>query len=86
MKKISIITVTYDLVKSGREDFFKQMFESVQNQTYQNIEHVIIDGASSDGTVKLIQNLINQSSNPNIQFKFISEPDTGIYNAMNKGI
>jgi len=82
MKKVSIITVCFNPIKAGRKEFFKQMIESVQKQTYSNIEHLIIDGASNDGTVEYIKKLVKNKKN----IKFISEPDTGIYNAMNKGI
>jgi len=84
MKKVSIITTTIDLIEQNRKDYFIQMFESIQNQTYANIEHIIIDGASRDGTVELIEQLISKARNKNIIFK--SEPDKGIYNAMNKGV
>ena len=83
MPKVSIITVTLNIVKNGGEGFFKQAFESVHNQTYSNIEHIIIDGGSKDGTVQLIQSLIPTAKK---EIKFVSEPDSGIYNAMNKGI
>lgn len=84
MKKVSIITATYNLIKEGREKHFVEMFESVHQQTYADIEHVIIDGNSQDGSVELIKKLINSKARHEV--KFITEPDTGIYNAMNKGI
>ena len=57
--------------------------ESVLNQTSKDFEYIVIDGASTDGSVEKIE----QFKNPTIQlFKWISEPDSGIYNAMNKGI
>ena len=83
MQKVSIVTVILNIVKNGGEGFFKQAFESVHNQTYLNIEHIIIDGGSKDGTVELIQSLIPTAKK---EIKFVSEPDSGIYNAMNKGI
>ena len=83
MKKVSIITVVFNIIKNDGKDFFKQMFDSVHNQTYQNIEHIIIDGASTDGTTQFIQSLIPTAQK---EIKFFSEPDSGIYNAMNKGI
>ena len=43
--KISIITVCYNILEAGRKDFFKQMLDSIHNQTYANIEHIIVDGA-----------------------------------------
>lgn len=54
--------------------------DSVLNQTYKNIEYIVVDGASTDGTVDIIKSYGTQIS------KFISEPDKGIYNAMNKGV
>ena len=84
MDKITIITATYNLIENSRKNHFEQMFESVRIQTYTNIEHLIIDGASSDGTLELIQNQIKEHKAENV--RIISEPDTGIYNAFNKGI
>lgn len=73
--KISIITVCYN---SG--DWIKQSIESVINQDYQNIEYIIVDGDSQDQTKEIIASYGDRIT------KFISEPDHGIYNAMNKGI
>ena len=81
-KKVSVVTVCIDLIDQRREEYFRQMFGSVLSQSYENIEHVIIDGNSQDGTVEFIKDLTKDASN----ITFISEPDTGIYNAMNKGI
>ena len=71
---ITVITATYNLIKNGRKEFFKQCLESVHNQTYPNIEHLIIDGASSDGTVEMLQEYADKG-----WIKYISEPDSGIY-------
>lgn len=75
--KISIITVTYNSQK-----YIKDCIQSIklQKQHYNNIEHIIIDGGSTDGTLSIIE---NNSYQPNI---LISENDNGIYDAMNKGI
>jgi len=73
--KISIITATYNSA-----DHIKSCLASVQNQSYQNIEHIIIDGASTDKTLEIIKDT------PNRVVKIISEPDNGIYDALNKGI
>ncbi|MFA5023520.1 MAG: glycosyltransferase family 2 protein [Patescibacteria group bacterium] len=74
--KISVITVCFNN-RSGLE----KTIESVIGQTYQNLEYIIIDGGSKDGTVELVQKY--QQKFPII---FISELDEGIYDAMNKGI
>lgn len=74
-KKISIITVTYN-----SEKHLAECIESIKNQTYNNIEYIVVDGNSSDSTCTIIKN-----HNKDIS-KWISEPDTGIYEAMNKGI
>lgn len=74
---VSIITVTRNLIDAGRKEFFRQCVESVRMQDYPNIEHLIIDGASTDGTIELFQEL---------NVNYISEPDKGIHNATNKGI
>lgn len=74
----SIITVCYNSEKT-----IKRTIESVLNQSYTNIEYIIVDGASSDRTVEIIKEY-----EPKFQgrMKWISEPDQGIYYAMNKGI
>lgn len=78
--KISVITATFNLIKNGREGFFRQMVESVQRQTWRNVEHLIVDGGSSDGTVQMLEELASAG-----KIRYISEPDKGIYDAMNKG-
>jgi glycosyltransferase involved in cell wall biosynthesis len=75
MTKISIITVVYN-----NSQTISGAIESVLSQDYPNIEHIIIDGASTDGTVEIIKSYSDRIS------KFISEPDKGIYDAMNKGL
>ena len=77
---VTVITVTYNL-KAGRKEFFLKCVKSLQHQTYSNIEYLIVDGASSDGTLMFF-NEINFPKNTTI----ISEPDSGMWNAMNKGI
>lgn len=79
--KVTVVTVTYNLVNAGRAEMFRQCIESVHSQSYPHIEHIVIDGASTDGTLDLIQEYADKG-----WITFLSEKDTGIYNAMNKGI
>ena len=74
--KLSIITINYNNAEGLRKTI-----ESVLAQTYTDIEYVIVDGASTDGSVDVIREL---ATRPTI--KWVSEKDKGIYNAMNKGI
>lgn len=73
--KISIITVTYNAAATIRDTI-----ESVLAQDYPNIEHIIIDGASKDNTVEIVQSYGDRIA------RFVSEPDRGMYDGMNKGI
>jgi len=73
--KLSIITVVYN----NARDIERTML-SVFNQTYPNIEYIVIDGASTDGTLEVIKKYGSRVS------CLISEPDKGIYDAMNKGL
>jgi glycosyltransferase len=57
---------------------------SVARQTYTHLEHAVVDGASTDGTVDIINQLIKQHANQITAF--ITEPDKGIYDALNKGL
>lgn len=77
--KISIITVVYNNKKT-----IKDTINSVLSQNYDNLEYIIVDGASTDGTVEVIKETIRIHSKKNILF--ISEKDNGAYDAMNKGI
>ncbi len=79
--KISIITVCFN---SGKT--IKDTFNSVLEQTYTNFEYIVIDGKSSDNTLQIIEDYKNKFKNRGIEFKYISEKDKGIYDAMNKGI
>ena len=72
--KISIITICLN-----NEKTIKNTLDSVKNQKFENIEHIVIDGRSKDKTLSIVKQY------PNIS-KVISEPDKGIYDALNKGI
>ncbi len=76
--KISIITATYNSAATLRDTI-----ESVLSQTYVNFEYLIVDGASSDNTLNIIKSYESRFQG---KLHYISEPDKGIYDAMNKGI
>ena len=71
----SIITVTFNA-----EKFLERTILSVLAQTYPRIEYILVDGASKDGTLAIVENYA-----PRID-KWVSEPDAGLYDAMNKGM
>lgn len=73
--KITIITVCYNSISTLEKSIL-----SVANQTYKNIEYIIIDGDSTDGTLDLIKKHQDKITH------WISEPDQGLYDALNKGI
>lgn len=73
--RVSIITVTLNSART-----LEDTIVSVMNQSYDNIEHIIVDGGSTDGTLAIIEKYRKHIAH------FISEPDKGIYDAMNKGI
>jgi len=72
---VSVITVCLNA-----QGTIQRTIDSVQNQTYPKIDYLVIDGGSNDETINIVQRNINK-----IDF-FLSEPDKGIYNAINKGI
>ena len=78
---VTVVTVTHNLIKGGREETIRQCIESVRAQDYPHIEHIVMDGASTDGTLELLQEYASQG-----WIRVYSEPDKGIYDAMNKGI
>ena len=63
----------------------KKTLESVASQTCRDFEHIIIDGASTDSSVDVINDYVASTAGKNVSY-WISEPDSGVYNAMNKGI
>jgi glycosyltransferase len=73
--KVSIITIVYNNAKT-----IEETIRSVLQQDYNNIEYIIVDGGSNDGTLKII------NKHRKYITRFISEPDNGIYDAMNKGL
>ena len=79
--KFTIITVVYNLIKANREEKIIRCLNSVHNQTFKNFEHIVIDGASTDGTLDILKKYKRLG-----WIKLISEPDNGLYDAMNKGI
>lgn len=78
---VSIITVAYNSEKS-----IAHTIESVLGQSSSDIEYLIIDGASRDRTVELAESYRQRLEEKGIRYRIISEPDGGIYDAMNKGI
>ncbi len=83
MTKFTVITITYNA-----EAVVQRTLDSVRRQTYEGVEHLIIDGASTDGTLALVRAYKQESDASDCGHKVIlrSEPDEGIYDAMNKGL
>ena len=75
MPKFSVITVTYNA-----EKVLEKTIDSVVQQSYSKIEYIVIDGASTDSTPKIFEKYAKAID------VLISEPDSGLYDAMNKGI
>ena len=73
---VSIVTPSYE-----RESFLSRCIASVQAQSHTSIEHIVVDGGSADGTVDLLR-----ESERRYGTRWISEPDTGMYDAINKGM
>ena len=81
--KLSIITINRNNAAGLRKTM-----ESVFSQTYRDFEYIVVDGASTDGSVDIIREYesVHSLNVQSFNFIWISEPDTGIYNAMNKGV
>ena len=82
--KLSIITINYNNAEG-----LKRTLESVAAQTDKEFEHIIVDGASADESVEVIKEYVAKVDSRKSKVdrvKWVSEPDTGIYNAMNKGL
>lgn len=73
--KISVVTVCYNSAQTIR-----RTLESVTGQTYRNVEYIVVDGGSTDGTLAIIDEYRYAIA------KFVCEPDAGVYDAMNKGV
>lgn len=78
LPKVSVITTTYN--DAGN---LQRIMEEVAGQDYRNLEYIIVDGGSTDGTMELIRQMEEELPG---KVRWISEPDTGIYDAINKGI
>ena len=76
--KFSVVTITYNAAP-----MLQRTLDSVRRQTYRDIEHLIIDGASTDDTLRMAE---EYKGSAGVQIRIISEPDKGIYDAMNKGL
>jgi glycosyltransferase involved in cell wall biosynthesis len=93
--KVSLITVSYNSAKT-----IVDTIQSVLNQTYKNIEYIVVDGNSSDGTVEIVKQFLDSTkdalqddkqgstkgASQGVVTKFLCERDKGIYDAMNKGL
>jgi glycosyltransferase involved in cell wall biosynthesis len=80
LAKITVVTATHNIIKSGRLEVFRQCVESVHTQTYGNIEHIIIDGASDDGTLDIVKEYVDKG-----WCICYSEKDDGPWDAMYRG-
>lgn len=83
MIKFTLITITYNA-----EPVLLRTLDSVLNQDWRMVEHIIIDGASTDGTFQMAKDYMERSyaSGNGHDVRIVSEPDNGIYDAMNKGL
>jgi len=80
--QVSVVTVVFNAVKSGRSGQFRQCLESVQAQQGVTVEHLVVDGGSQDGTMDLVEAFVNERQ----ALRVFSSGDEGIYHAMNRGI
>lgn len=79
---ISVITPCLNICNDGRLEYFEKMMESIHNQTWTDLEHLVIDGGSTDGTIEILK----QYQSKGWINHLVSEKDSGLYSAMNKGI
>ena len=82
------MTITYVTITYNAADVLKRTLDSVLRQDYRDIVHLIIDGASTDGTLQIVEDYIRRSNaaDNGHRIQVTSEPDHGIYDAMNKGL
>lgn len=80
-EKISVITISYNSIKT-----IEKTFKSILNQSYRPLEYVLVDGKSTDGTIELIESYIPKFTEAGIEVNFKSEKDKGISDAFNKGV
>ncbi|MCL5666525.1 MAG: glycosyltransferase [Patescibacteria group bacterium] len=73
LPKITVVTASFN-----SQDYIRRAIDSVQSQAYPNVEHIIMDGGSTDGTLEILKSYGNK-------IKWFSGPDRGIYDALNKG-
>lgn len=78
---VSVITVSFN-----SEQTIEDTLNSILNQSYTEIEYIVVDGNSTDNTVEIIKSYENKFKEKGIIYRWISEPDKGIYDAMNKGL
>lgn len=82
LPKVSIVTTVWNLYKNGRDGYFRQMMETVHNQTYPNIEHILVNNNSDDGTSDLIQEYVDKG----YVAKACFEKQQGLWYGMNRGL
>ncbi|SFT48097.1 glycosyltransferase family 2 protein [Sedimentitalea nanhaiensis] len=82
LPSISVVTATFNLIEAGREDAFRRAVDCLQEQGLTDLEHVIQDGGSDDGT----QEMIRQVTADLPRTVFASEPDEGLYDGMNRAV
>ena len=79
---ITVVTVVLNAIDGNRSRRLHQCLDSVQKQKNVRVEHLIVDGASKDGTTEMLRAYKNR----NVDIRLLSKPDAGIYDAMNRGI
>lgn len=82
MPEVTVVTVCFNPLKEGRRALLEKNLDSVQQQSGVKLEHLIVDGASTDGTIDFLRTYRNTKHD----IRIFSQPDSGIYQAMNRGI